>query len=336
MGSFKLILMPLIASLLIITSGCGGSSGEKETKSGGIEKVILKAVTAWSQGNTMNEGFIALQKKVADQSDGQLEIVFGGGPETIPAFELSEAVRNGVVDIAWTAHTYNVSQIPVLEGAKLSRITPWEERESGAFDFYNTLYQEKMNVYYLGKGTPNLTYNLYTNIKPQNIADFKGLSIRVTPAYQAFANALGAAPVTTDPSEVYTALERKMIVGYGWPSVGIADFGWAEATKYVIDPPFYQVDVIGLVNLDKWNSLAPETQKVLNDSMLEVEKEMNTYFGELVAKDRELIKEKGVEIVELSPEEAAKYIETAYQAGWESVNSKAPDLASQLQSLISK
>lgn len=336
MRKLRLILMLLIASLLIAAAGCGGSSGEKATKPEEVKKVSLKAVTAWSQGNTMNDGFVVLQKKVLEKSGGKLEIVFGGGPETIPAFELSEAVRNGVVDIAWTAHTYNVSQIPVVEGAKLSRVTPWEERERGAFDFYNKLYQEKMNVYYLGKGTPNLTYNLYTNVKPKTIADFKGLSIRVTPAYQAFAKALGAAPVTTDPSEVYTALERKMIVGYGWPSVGIADFGWAETTKYVINPPFYQVDVIGLVNLNKWKSLSPDTQKVLSDSMLEVEKEMNTHFGELVAKDRELIKGKGVETIELSPEEASKYLETAYKAGWESVNKKAPDSASELQKMISK
>ena len=47
-----------------------------------------------------------------------------------------------------------------------------------------------------------MTYNLYTTVPIKGIDDFKGLTIRVTPAYKAFVEALGAAPVATDPGEV--------------------------------------------------------------------------------------------------------------------------------------
>jgi len=192
------------------------------TVSVGAEKTVtLKAVSAFPQNNKMNDAFWMLQKKVKEKSKGQLEIAWGGGPEAIPTFQLVEALRNGVVDIAWTAHTFNVAQLAVAEGAKLSKLTPWKEREKGVYDFYQKVYQSKLNAYFLGRGTPGLTYNLYTTVPVKNIGDFKGMTIRVTPAYKVFVEALGAAPVTTDPGEVFTSLERKMVRGYGWPSLGI-------------------------------------------------------------------------------------------------------------------
>ncbi|MFZ5652372.1 MAG: TRAP transporter substrate-binding protein DctP [Bacillota bacterium] len=332
-------LQVIVAGLMVLLlAGCGSGGGQKAETGGkpAAEKVVLKVVSAWPEKNRMNDALWMLQKKVEEKSQGKLTVQWGGGPEAIPPFQLAEALRSGVVDLAWTAHTYNVSQVPVAEGVKLSRLTPWEERSSGAHQFLNGLYQEKMNAFYLGKGTPNLQYNLYTNVEIKAASDFKGLTIRVTPAYQAFVQALGAAPVTTDPGEVYTALERKVIVGYGWPSVGITDFGWNEKTRFVIEPAFYQVDVIALANINTWKRLSPENQKLLGQCMEEVEREAHQHFGNLVARDRELLRSKGVGVLPLPPEEAGKYLDMAYRAGWDSVNKKSPQEGPQLQKMLAK
>lgn len=339
----KLLLVLLAGAVAAVLASCGSGGGvatkDKEgraAKPADAEKAVLKAVSAWPEKNKMNDALWMLQKKLQEKSQGKLTIQWGGGPEAIPPFQLAEALRSGVVDLAWTAHTYNVSQLPVAEGAKLSKLSPWEERTGGAYDFLNRLYQEKMNAFYLGKGTPNLQYNLYTNAPVKAVADFKGLTIRVTPAYQAFVQALGAAPVTTDPGEVHTSLERKVIVGYGWPSVGIMDFGWHEKTKYVIEPAFYQVDVIAMVNMNSWKRLSPENQKLTAECMQEVEREAHRHFGDLVAKDRELLRGKGVEVLSLPVEEAGRYLDTAYRAGWDSVIKKSPQEGPQLQKMLSK
>ena len=307
------------------------------TVSMGAEKTVtLKAVSAFPQNNKMNDAFWMLQKKVKEKSKGQLEIAWGGGPEAIPTFQLVEALRNGVVDIAWTAHTFNVAQLAVAEGAKLSKLTPWKEREKGVYDFYQKVYQSKLNAYFLGRGTPGLTYNLYTTVPVKNIGDFKGMTIRVTPAYKVFVEALGAAPVTTDPGEVFTSLERKMVRGYGWPSLGISDFGWDEVTKFVIEPAFYQVDVIALVHINAWNKLPKDLQDALNISMQEVEREAFEHFAKLISQDREKIKKKGVQEIRLSGEEGEKYLQTAYEASWKEVLRKDPQLGAQLRDLLTK
>jgi TRAP-type C4-dicarboxylate transport system substrate-binding protein len=298
--------------------------------------VTLKAVSAFPQNNKMNDAFWMFQKVVKEKSKGMLEITWGGGPEAIPTFQLVEAIRNGVVDLAWTAHTFNVSQVPVVEGAKLSRLSPSDERKRGVFDFYQKAYQGKLNAYYLGRGTPGLTYNLYTTVPIKAIADFKGLTIRVTPAYKAFVEALGAAPVTTDPGEVFNALQRKMVQGYGWPSLGISDFGWDEVTKFVINPPFYQVDVAMLVHINAWNKLSKDLQDVLNTSTQEMEREALDHFLKLISQDREKIKKKGVQEANLPKEESEKYLQIAYEAAWKEVLKKDPQSGAQLRDLLSK
>ena len=45
------------------------------------------------------------------------------------------------------------------------------------------------------------------------------------------------------PGEVYTALERGVVDGYAWPLVGIFDLGWADKTKFRVDPGFYNIEL---------------------------------------------------------------------------------------------
>ncbi len=300
------------------------------------DKTVLKVVSAWGKNNKMNDALWILQAKAKEGSQGRLELNFVGGPETIPAFQLVEALRNGVVDIAWTAHTYNVAQVPVVEGAKLSALSPAAERARGVHDFYRQVYLEKLNAVYLGKGTPGLTYNLYAAEPVRSIADFKGMAVRVTPAYKAFVEALGAAPVTTDPGEVYTALERKMVKAYGWPSLGISDFGWDSVTRVVIEPAFYQVDVIALVNSTAWAKLPQQLQETLAAAMQATEAEAEKHFAQLIQEDRRQLIAKGVKEVKLAGDESRRYLETAYDAAWKEVLRKDEPGGRKLRELFAK
>jgi len=339
-GSFLAAIVLIV--MLIGLAGCSSSkepAGEPGDKSSGADgkPVKISAVTAWPKDNVFNKAFWALKDKVEEKSEGKVTIEWKGGPETIPTFELSEAVRTGAVDLAWTAQSYSLAAAPALDGMKLSTLKPWEEREKGINDFWNEkIYGPKLNTYYLGNSTPGLGFNLYT-LKPiEKVEDFKGMTIRVSPSFKSFVEALGGASVTTDPGEVYTALERNMVQGYGWPNIGITNFGWEEVTKYVIEPPFHAVNVQGQVNLDKWNSYPEDVQNVLIESMKEVELEMEDTFKQLIAEEREKMKAKGMEIIELAPEEAEKYRSLAYDSGWEEVMATDKAIIEEYKSLLEK
>src|SRR5258708_8710611 len=75
--------------------------------------------------------------------------------------------------------------------------------------------------------------------KPISSPDLTGLKIRITPVYRDFFQALGATVVQTAPGEVYTALERGVVDGYGWPITGLFDLGWHQKPKYRVYPGFY-------------------------------------------------------------------------------------------------
>jgi len=90
-------------------------------------------------------------------------------------------------------------------------------------------------------------FHIYLNKKIDKL-DFTGLKIRVTPVYKDIVEAMGGTTVTTAPGEVYTALERGVVDGYGWPVTGIFDLGWEKVTKFRMEPAFYSVEVGVLVN----------------------------------------------------------------------------------------
>ena len=338
----KRVLAVLLIISLVLMAGLTGCSSKTEEKDGDktaagakSEPVELKVATAWAENGTYNDGFWKFHDKINAGNDVNLKLKWVGGPEAIPPFELIEALKNGVVDMVNLAGAYYVPQLPEVDALKLSKITPQQERENGFYDFMNQLHQEKVNAFYLGRSTPNIKYQLYMN-KEINNPDLKGFSIRVTPIYKALVEALGGAPVTIQPGEVYTALERGVVQGYGWPTIGISDFGWEEVTKYMINPGFYQVDVVILVNKDKWAKLSPEQQNYLKETMIGVEKEAAAHYGEKAVKDLAKNAEKGIKVIEFSPEDAKKYLDTAYEAGWRDVLKAAPENGPKLKEMIDK
>jgi TRAP-type C4-dicarboxylate transport system substrate-binding protein len=299
------------------------------------DKVTLKAVTFQGKHVTFVDAYFMFQKRLEEAADGKLTLNYVGGPEAIPPFEQIEAVKSGLVDLAFLPAAYYVPQLAVADAVKLSKISPWEERRTGAYDFLNQLHQQKVNAVYLGRFSNGIQFHIYLNKKIDK-PDFSGLKIRVTPVYKPFVEALGGVSVTTSPGEVYTALERGVVDGYGWPSIKISDFGWHEVTKYVVDPGFYQVDVCILVNLDSWNRLPKDLQQLLTKVAEKVEHEASEYFAKIIQEEREFIASKGMQVIKFSSADEKQYLETAYQSGWDRVFSKSPADAGKLQKMIDK
>lgn len=332
-----LIIGLLMAALLM--AGCGSQSAapaKSDKESGADKEVVLKAVTAWPEKIRDNDGFKFLQKEVNERGKGKLKIQYLGGPEVIPTNELINAVKSGSVDIAWLSMIYTVSIVPEGHAYKLSKFTPDQERKNGFFDLFNEIYQKKANAVYLGRGIPGVHFNLYTSFPVNSVADLKGKPIRTTMNYKDFLVALGASPVTIDPGEVYSALERGVVQGYGWPSFGITEWGWDAKTKYVIEPGFYQVDAGALVNRDKWNSLSDDQKKILTDSAIAMEKAMEQHFKELVKSDRELLTQKGIKVIQLPPEETANFLKLADEAIMNNVLKASPEYGQKIKDVLSK
>ncbi|WMJ76546.1 MULTISPECIES: TRAP transporter substrate-binding protein DctP [unclassified Sedimentibacter] len=334
----KGLLFLLIITLLIGIIGCGKndkpaqSLGEQVSPEGNAdEKITLAVTSAWAEGNTLLFNMDDFAQKVSEKTNGTVEVVWGGGPETIPSYQLVEALKNGIIDIAWTAHTYNVSHVPVMEAMKLTDAE--KLRETGGFDFVKDLYKDKLNAHYIAATTNGLTYNLYTKNEITKLEDFQGLTIRATPAYQAFVDGLGAGVVNTAPGEAYQALERNVIQGYGWPSVGVKDFGWQEVSKYIIQPAFYNVDVCIMMSDKAWNKLSKNQQNAIVEAGKEIEAASNEYYVKAIADENDILTAEGMVELTLPSDVADAYYKLAYEKGWESALRVDPENGMKLKEL---
>src|SRR5512139_801623 len=110
----------------------------------------------------------------------------------------------------------------------------------------------------------------FTNSKGpiKSPADMKGLKIRVmeTPVYVNMVKALGAAPTPIAWSEVYTALQQKVVDGQENPVATIVQAKLNEVQKYLtLDGHSYGVDFF-LINEKFYQSLPKETQQIIKTS----------------------------------------------------------------------
>jgi TRAP-type C4-dicarboxylate transport system substrate-binding protein len=301
----------------------------------GAEEVTLRAVNAFTEGTSFAKPFEDFIAKVNAEGKGILHIDYIGGPKAMPPFEVGNAVKSGVVDMANSTSAYYTSLLPEGEALKLATRTAAEQRQNGAWAFINKLHNEKMNVWYLARTGDNVPFHLYLT-KPISKPDLHGLTIRTTPVYRAFFAALGANLIQTPPGEVYTALERGVVQGYGWPIQGIFDLGWQGLTKYGVDPGFYTVEVNVLVNLDRWKKLTDKQRDLLNRNALWLEAESAKRNPEIDASERKRQAEAGIKTITFKGADREKWLKTAYDSAWAYVKKVAPQNADKLRELLTK
>lgn len=328
--------------VLLITvfaqAGCESGNSEEASGSGGDGedgKVLeLKAVTALAENAPDNAGMFAFIDKVNERGEGKVHIEYLGGPEAVPKDQQPTALKDGTVDITWIPANYMASLVPPANAMQLSTMTGEEERQNGVTDLWNDAF-EQANAHFLARGSsPNVKFHFYTTKPVESLEDFQGLQMRSSETYQAILESLEAEPVSLNPDEIYTALQRGTVDGYGWPGFGLEDFGWDELTKYMIDPGFYQFDIIGLMNLDAWDNLSDDVKEIFNEAAAEVEKEMIEHFENLAAENRENLVEKGAEIVKLSEQDSDKLTEIAHKTMWDKILEADSELGSKIKEAL--
>ncbi|HZE53104.1 MAG TPA: TRAP transporter substrate-binding protein DctP [Bradyrhizobium sp.] len=306
-----LVATTLVSSLLVCSSSWA-------------QEVTLRAVSAFAEKTTYSRGFEKFIDQVNADGKGVIQINYIGGPKAMPPFEVGNALKSGVVDIANTTGAFTTNLMPESDAWKLTEHSMSELRKNGGYDYMAMIYALKMNAIFLARLVDNNPFHLYLN-KPIMSPDLTGLKIRITPVYRDFFQALGATVVQTPPGEVYTSLERGVVDGYGWPITGIFDLGWHEKTKYRVDPGFYTAEVSVLVNKTTWDKLNDKQRAVLRNAADRAEAEAAAEFVAENAKDTKRQADAGIQTIKFDAAAAAAYRTKAYQAGWEGIIKQSPE-----------
>jgi len=293
----------------------------------------LKAVSFLPKDHPLCAMIHVWVDRVNAECGDAVKIDWVGGPEVIPGFDQAEAVRNNTVQVIFNPAAYYAPQAPEVNAFQLSKLSMEEERKPGGFYDFMVERHKKIGMMYLGTWLYDPFY-LRINKKIDSIGDLKGVKMRTSALYDRFMKKIGIVPVTVKFGETFTALERGLVDGFGFATLGPADWGWLENCKYVIDIPFYtRQNTLILMNLDVWNGLDKGVQKKLMDITVAFEPEMVAYFKKEIAKEWKRYDEMGIQKINFSPAEEKQYLDAAYSAEWEDLEKKVPDLVPTLKKL---
>ncbi len=288
-------------------------------------ETVLKMATFLPKDDVNLTAWRDFVDEVNKKSNGEVVIKFVGGPEAIPAFKQFEAVRTGVVDMIFGCEAYYGASVTGGAYIHLSQLNPMEERKVGYYDLrMDTL--KKHNVMYLGRPEHGVWFHIFTNRAVKKPQEMTGQKIRTSATYEPFVKMLGAVPITLPGAEVYTALERGVVDGYAWSVLG--------NLSYIVGPRIYAMNLETLINLDTWNKLSKPMQKLMSDLMIANEEKYEKIFVELGEKELKAMQDKGMKLIQFSPEDTKWYLDLAYKAGWEEVIKKSPDLGPKLRTLL--
>lgn len=299
------------------------------------QEIVLRGITSFAEKTINSRGFEGFIEKVNAAGKGSIRINYIGGPKAMPPFEVGKALQSGVVDIANVTGAFYTNVFPESDAWKLTQKPMSELRKNGGFDYMMAIYKEKMNAFMLARQFQNTPFHVYLT-KPITKPDLTGLKLRITPVYREFFQALGATVVQTAPGEVYTALERGVVDGYGWPTAGIFDLGWHEKTKFRVDPGFYRAEVSVIVNLNSWNKLNAQQKKILSDAGAELEASWQAVEKQENESDIAKQKAAGIQTIEFKGADADHFLKTAYESAWAGIIKQSPVHGPKLREFFSK
>lgn len=345
----KILLIGLLL-LFVFTAatGCGqsntGASNEQKPEQSADsssdtpkEGIKWRFVSAFTQNAAEHKGFWMFFDRVNKELDGRLNIEYLGGTEVVAYFDQFEQLGKGAFEIGHLPVNMAENLLPVTDALYLTECTPMEMRANGTYDYMTKKYAEKMNLQFLGvTGGEDYAYTFYTNFDVKSLDDFKGKTIRTAPVFVPFVEALGAGAVAIPGGEVYTALERGVVDGFGWSTIGSVDNAWYEVVDYRIEPAFYPCNVGIYVNKDAYDALPDDLKEEVNRIAAEVEAEAYDVMGNAVKEEFATLEENGMKTITLTGDLATQWLAMAREAGWKNLEKLDPVGAAEVRPLVTK
>jgi len=298
------------------------------------QETTLRLVSAFPENQFYVKRTIEWVEKINKEGKGTLQINFIGGPKAIPTFEVGKSVQSGVVDIGFTTGAFYTNVMPEADILKLAETSAAEQRKNGGYELINRIWAEKANMRYLAKVVEFTPFHIYLTKKIDK-PDLTGLKIRITPVYREFFQAMNAQVMTTAPGEVYTALERGVIDGYGWPIHALFDLNWQEKTKFRVDPGFYNAEVGLVMNLDKYKGLPARTREYLDRQALAYERQ-NDFWKSYNQNEAKRQAEAGIQTITFDAATTKAYVERAKEIGWATAIKASPQYGEQLKKVLAR
>src|SRR5687767_1204848 len=98
------------------------------------QETTLRVVSAFAENTQYVKNLMPMIQKLNAEGKGALQLNFIGGPKAMPPFEVGNAVRTGVVDVALTTGAFYTNIMPEADALKLTQVSAQELRKNGGHD----------------------------------------------------------------------------------------------------------------------------------------------------------------------------------------------------------
>jgi TRAP-type C4-dicarboxylate transport system substrate-binding protein len=301
-------------------------------------ETVLRLAGSWNILQNFTADFMEYVEAVNERGRGLVRIEFLGGPEVIPEQQLLYALRRGVVDLAFGGMTYYRGVLPEGDALFATTLSPEEARESGALEALQPWWARRVNAHLIGWVQTSVGANVWLReapaYGPDGLPDLRGLIIRTSPSNRELLLALGARAVQIPVSEIYTALERGMVDGLAFTTIGMPDLGVDRFIRHRIDPPVLRLAVAVQANRDAWERLPPAAREILESEAAAYEVRNRQRFQELAARERRQLEAGGLTVHELPSPARERYQRLAFDVVWARMARRSPAAAAELKPLF--
>jgi len=269
-------------------------------------------------------GAIALEwyaRTLTERSKGELDVTYHGGTLLTKEIDIVNAVRAGNIAMGnpgGASATMFPEMGVFLVGYLISSYQQAYTILNGRVgDDLDKIFQQKYGVkviYYFDYGFRHI----WNARRPITVPkDLRGLKIRTQPS-KVFAdtvNSLGAVAVPLGWAEVITAAQQGVIDGADLPVVNMVPLKAFEVSKYYSLTGHNYGATLLAMNLQMWNDLRPEQQKLLLDAGREAQDVVRklTESVDSLASAKEQLESRGMIVNQPNP---APFIDLAKQKLW--------------------
>ena len=247
--------------------------------------------------------------EVEKRTDGKVVVNTFPGGTLLDAKSMMDGVIAGQADIGCLSMAYqpgrfivtNATSLPLgIPSATVGSLVLWD-----LYEKYKPEEFAKVKVLTMFTTAPT---NIMSKVPVRTLDDLKGLDLRASGGAAKILEAWGANPVGMPMPATVEALQKGVVKGLYSSLEVMKDFKFAESCKYVTvtDTVIYPFAVV--MNMDKWNSLSKDVQKVMDDLRVEQAKWTGDYMDNHVKAAIEWSqKTQGVEIIQLTKAEKANW-----------------------------
>ena len=316
---FTLLLVGLV--IIIILAGCGAPASPSPTPqtpapapSPAAKPIELRVATHFPGPSAMAKSLDAFGKEIEKRSNGKIKINFFPGEALLPAVNMVDGVAKGLSDIGYCVLSYTPGRFSVTEAdtAVLGRPTAWISTHVVS-DFQAKFKPKEWDPFHVLFINANPPTGIYSKTPIRTLEDLKGKKLRCQGREAEIGKLLGAETMATPSPETYDALSKGVLEGAIYPFEAARTFRVADATKYFTTSwqALTGATFVVFMNLDAWNKLPGDMKSIFDQVSDEwIEKSAIAWNDQDIA-GYNYCKEKGLEIIDLSADEAARWQQAA-------------------------